>query len=271
MDQLLQGVVRYGTGRAAAIPERDVAGKTGTTTDFGDAWFVGFTPQLVAAVWVGYPDSLRPMMTEYHGEPVAGGTYPALIWKAFVEKALATEPAVPFPSPTSSYASSVRVTLRHGELERDNGVCRDTFSLAFFSGEEPPVADCKPNEVIVPDVRGNTLAIAKARLDAQPLASAVVYRPARAGERPGVVLGQDPGVGGRLSAWDKVTLVLGKAQHGVVPRVVGLPVGKAKDKLDELKVDVDVEGGSSGKVVAQRPRPGVAAAPGMRVVLSVGR
>ena len=93
INQLLQGVVRYGTGKAAALPGRQVAGKTGTTENYGDAWFVGYTPQLVAAVWVGYPDKLVPMLTEFHGKPVAGGTYPALIWKAFMTKALARDPA----------------------------------------------------------------------------------------------------------------------------------------------------------------------------------
>ena len=50
------------------------AGKTGTTENFGDAWFVGFTKELTIAVWVGYPDETRPMKTEFGGEPVAGGT-----------------------------------------------------------------------------------------------------------------------------------------------------------------------------------------------------
>ena len=60
IDSLLQGVVQHGTGVAAAIPGRQVAGKTGTTENFGDAWFVGFTPQIVTAVWVGYPNKLVP-------------------------------------------------------------------------------------------------------------------------------------------------------------------------------------------------------------------
>jgi penicillin-binding protein 1A len=270
MDDLLQGPVRYGTAKAAQLPDRQVAGKTGTTENFGDAWFVGFTPQLVTAVWVGYPDSLRPMLTEYHGKPVAGGTFPALIWKEFTEKALAGEPPASFPSAPSLYASPVNVTLRHGRLERDNGVCTNTRQLVFYSGEEPKnVADCKPNEVQVPDVRGNTLADAKARLAAQPLDALVVYRPARAGERPGVVLGQDPGVGGRLSAGDQVTLVLAKPQHGVVPRLVGLGVAEAKARLKSLHLDAEVRGAATGKVSAQQPRPGVAAAPGMRVVVAV--
>jgi penicillin-binding protein 1A len=80
---LLESVLRYGTGTAAAIPGF-AAGKTGTTENYGDAWFVGFDPRYTVAVWVGYPDRLRPMLTEYRGDPVAGGTYPALIWHDFM-------------------------------------------------------------------------------------------------------------------------------------------------------------------------------------------
>ena len=104
VTQLLQGVVTGGTGTAAALPDRPVAGKTGTTEAYGDAWFVGYTPQLVTAVWVGYPKGLRPMLTEYHGGPVAGGTFPAQIWKAFMQPALKLLGAAPksFPRrPTS--------------------------------------------------------------------------------------------------------------------------------------------------------------------------
>ena len=78
-QQLLAGVVTSGTGKAAQIGEF-AAGKTGTTENYGDAWFVGFNKELTVAVWVGYPDRLTPMETEYHGEPVAGGTFPAEIW-----------------------------------------------------------------------------------------------------------------------------------------------------------------------------------------------
>ena len=72
----------------AQVPGVFVAGKTGTTENYGDAWFVGWTREITVAVWVGYPDELRPMETEFAGEPVAGGTYPALIFKDFVEQAL---------------------------------------------------------------------------------------------------------------------------------------------------------------------------------------
>jgi penicillin-binding protein 1A len=78
-QELLAGVVASGTGKAAQIGEF-AAGKTGTTENYGDAWFVGFNEELTVAVWVGYPDEVKPMETEYHGGPVAGGTYPAEIW-----------------------------------------------------------------------------------------------------------------------------------------------------------------------------------------------
>ncbi|MBN1527652.1 MAG: transglycosylase domain-containing protein [Thermoleophilaceae bacterium] len=86
-QELLAGVVSGGTGKAAQIPEF-AAGKTGTTENYGDAWFVGFNKTWTVAVWVGYPDRLVPMETEYHGEPVAGGTFPAEIWHDFLLAAI---------------------------------------------------------------------------------------------------------------------------------------------------------------------------------------
>jgi penicillin-binding protein 1A len=83
-QQLLAGVIQGGTGQAAHIGEF-AAGKTGTTENYGDAWFVGFNQELTVAVWVGYPDRLKPMETEYRGGPVAGGTFPAEIWQDFME------------------------------------------------------------------------------------------------------------------------------------------------------------------------------------------
>jgi penicillin-binding protein 1A len=88
VTQILQTVVAYGTGKAAAIPGF-AAGKTGTTENYGDAWFVGWNERMTVAIWVGYPDRLVPMLTQYGGEPVAGGTYPALLWHNFMEQAIA--------------------------------------------------------------------------------------------------------------------------------------------------------------------------------------
>jgi penicillin-binding protein 1A len=78
--------VKAGTGTRAAIG-CPAAGKTGTTDSFNDAWFVGFTPRLATAVWVGYPNAQIEMNTEYHGGSVAGGTFPAEIWSDYMKQA----------------------------------------------------------------------------------------------------------------------------------------------------------------------------------------
>jgi penicillin-binding protein 1A len=88
---ILESVVRVGTGRVANLGAVRAWGKTGTTENYGDAWFVGATDKLSVAVWVGYPDGLTPMTTEYRGEPVAGGTLPAHIWHDFMVAALAID------------------------------------------------------------------------------------------------------------------------------------------------------------------------------------
>jgi penicillin-binding protein 1A len=88
LDSMLTGPVQSGTATAAAISGVIVAGKTGTTSNYADAWFVGWTPQLTTAVWMGYPDKLVPMTTLYNGGPVEGGTFPAIIWHAFMVQAL---------------------------------------------------------------------------------------------------------------------------------------------------------------------------------------
>ncbi len=90
--EMLSGVVRFGTARAANLgPDFPVYGKTGTTEDYGDAWFVGFTDQYTVAVWVGYPDAVKPMkppLFSYQGKPVAGGTWPTAIWASFMRSAV---------------------------------------------------------------------------------------------------------------------------------------------------------------------------------------
>ena len=92
VSSLLQSVVKQGTATRAQIPGVMVAGKTGTTENYGDAWFVGWTKEYTVAVWVGYPDEFKPMKTEFQGEPVAGGTYPAGIWKTFMQSLLKIDP-----------------------------------------------------------------------------------------------------------------------------------------------------------------------------------
>ena len=85
---IMQTVITRGTGKRAGLADGSfAAGKTGTTENSGDAWFVGFTDRMTVAVWVGYPDKLKPMLTEFAGRPVEGGTFPALIWHDFMTAA----------------------------------------------------------------------------------------------------------------------------------------------------------------------------------------
>jgi penicillin-binding protein 1A len=271
VNQILQKVVTSGTGRKAALSDRPAAGKTGTTENYGDAWFVGYTPQLAVAVWVGYANELIPMLTEYEDEPVAGGTFPALIWKTFMEEALDYLQAKPwyFDSPSLPYPVPVNVVQRGGQLMIDNGVCRGARSVWIFSEEGPKrTAGCKPNEVEVPRVVGSTLDEAKQRLAAQPLQYEVLYKPAARGQRLDVVLGQIPAKG-TMSAHDKVILVAAKPRFGVVPTVVGLPVERAVRRLERLNLQPAVVGGSTGRVIRQKPHGRIAAAPGLRIQLVV--
>src|SRR5581483_1453025 len=264
INQILQGVVSEGTGTRAQLADgRPVAGKTGTTENYGDAWFVGYLPQLVVAVWVGYPTELRPMLTEFHGEPVAGGTYPALIWRSFVESAIRAKGLQP-----ESFAYPRLPPPAPKRLVRRNGLWGNTIVVSYFEGRGPSkTADCKPNEVEVPNVVGDTYDAARARLAAQPLTPVVVYEPAKAGQRVGVVVRQLP-ASGRLSSFDKVTLVFAKAVHGTVPKVVGLTVPQARKRLLAMRLRPSLRG-LGNLVVGQHPGWDVAAGAGLPVTLFV--
>jgi penicillin-binding protein 1A len=85
---MLSYVISSGTGTQAQVGEF-AAGKTGTTENYGDAWFCGFIDKYTTCVWVGYPDEVKSMETEYNGGPVAGGTWPAIIWQNFMSQAIA--------------------------------------------------------------------------------------------------------------------------------------------------------------------------------------
>jgi penicillin-binding protein 1A len=278
LNSILQGVVQEGTGERAQLPDgRPVAGKTGTTENYGDAWFVGYTPQLAVAVWVGYPDRLEPMLTEFDGEAVAGGTYPALIWRAFMKRALAHlgEPAESFAAPAYSSVVPEQVVYRGNRWLVDNGNCRDAHTIVYFAGQEPQAqAPCKPNEVDVPHVVGASRGLAEQRLLSMPLTPEVIWRPAEPGEELGRVTSQIP-AGGTLSSWSTVRIVLPKPQFGRIPRVLGLTIRQARHRLASHRlagvVESYVDGGPEGRIVAQFPRAGRAAAPNMTIKLVLAR
>lgn len=105
LTQVLRDVISYGTGRRAGIG-RHAAGKTGTTQSYRDAWFVGFTPDLVASVWVGYPQAQIEMVPPRTPIRVVGGSYPAQIWTRFMSKALEDTPPSRFTRPKGAKSLS---------------------------------------------------------------------------------------------------------------------------------------------------------------------
>ena len=177
-----------------------------------------------------------------------------------------------FDLPPYLGGSSTWVVKRGGRWRLDNGYCRGSRLLVYFSGRAPDKeADCKPNEVAVPLVLGLTADGATARLAAQPLDARIVYKPARTGSVPGLVVDQFPR-GGGLSAGDEVTLVVSRARDGVLPNLVGSTIEDVGRELTRLKLKARAEtaSGRSGIVLRQSPKPGVAVAPGLTVTIVVG-
>ncbi len=124
--EVLETVLEYGTAHAAALGQF-AAGKTGTTSNYGDAWFVGWDHRYTVAVWVGFPNALVPMTTEYDGGPVLGGTFPALIWHNFmigamqIEKERAAEEVAKHPSTPAKRAGGASATGRVAETGSTTG------------------------------------------------------------------------------------------------------------------------------------------------------
>ena len=220
--------------------------------------------------------SCIPMLTEFHGHPVAGGTFPALIWKAFMTKALAYLKAppddvpvaarrcTPAPSPSSTAAGCSSSTTASAT----------TPSRWSSSAAKAPraVATCKPNEVEVPDVVGQTLAAAKTRLDG-PAAHAVDRLQARAGRRaarrrrravptPRDALGLRQGHA-RASR---------SRSTASIPRVVGLTLARAQARARPAAPRrARRRAARAARSSPSRRRPRRAAAPGISLTLTVKR
>ncbi|MGA7827195.1 MAG: penicillin-binding protein 1A [Geobacteraceae bacterium] len=131
ITNLMESVVTSGTGQRAKALGRPVAGKTGTTNDMKDAWFIGYVPQLIAGVWVGY-DHEKSL-----GAGGSGGQAAAPIWTGFMREALANTPVEPFvPPPDVSFVSIDPLT---GYLAREGQP--NSIMECFVAGTEPTEYD----------------------------------------------------------------------------------------------------------------------------------
>ena len=127
--QMLKDVMVYGTAKSLKkfSQERPSAGKTGTTDDYRDAWFIGYTPQVITGIWVGY-DKPRP-----GGKGFTGGAVAAPIWERFMRPALAAKPAVDFPN--TDTVVSVAIDPATGYLA--NSDCPERRDEFYIVGTEP--------------------------------------------------------------------------------------------------------------------------------------
>jgi penicillin-binding protein 1A len=137
ITHMLRGVVERGTGQAAKVLGRPIAAKTGTTNDYSNAWFIGFTPQLSTGVWVGY-DRPRSLGKDETGSRVA-----VPIWVTYMTKVLGDSPKDDFPVPE-------RVVLLPIDLDPSNE-CVRVVTMAFIRGTEPATT-CGPRRQSVPTV-----------------------------------------------------------------------------------------------------------------------
>jgi penicillin-binding protein 1A len=148
VTDLLRGVIDHGTGTAANIG-RPAAGKTGTASDFTNAWFVGYTPTLSTAVWMGNTTGQGPKQSllRIKGVPrVFGGTWPARTWKAFMSAALKDVPVTDFsqPAPIRSIADDLRRAARGGFDPGPRRNPSDVTEGSKFEFDVPPPKATEP-------------------------------------------------------------------------------------------------------------------------------
>ena len=127
---MLSLVVTSGTGEAAQVGDEFIWGKTGTTENYGDAWFVGGNDDITVAIWVGYADKLQPMEYEHAGGPVAGGTYPAEIFHDFM----------------SSWLELREARRLERGLKKDEGSDETAPVVPISPTDVPPAEQVEPTE-----------------------------------------------------------------------------------------------------------------------------
>jgi penicillin-binding protein 1A len=240
---LLEGVVTSGTATIAQLG-RPVAGKTGTGQDYRDAWFVGYIPQMVTGVWVGYSKALIPMrgLRVLGGGNAFGGTIAAPIWKALMLEAIKGLPVKDFPAPPPPEAGKVPdvVGLPQGQAEQ-------ILSRAHFTPRAVPMDSNQPEGIVaaqapsggaqvplgsivtiyvstgespkttVPNVVGLTEEAATKRLLNAGYGVSIHYQPVQQQANDGIVLAQNPTGGTNAQPGSTVNIVVGKDFPGPSP------------------------------------------------------
>jgi penicillin-binding protein 1A len=275
IDSILRSVITSPNGTAKAINDfpRPAFGKTGTTSNFVDAWFAGATPQLATAVWVGYVKHSTPMTTQYKGTPVFGGTLPAIAWAQFEKTALDGAPVQSFPTPVPPAAESVLVDSANGL--RTTSTCSRAVTEVFAVDKVPTAySHCSPTVAVMPDLSDMYPRNAKRIVDLSGLVPKVITVPALPGQKIGHVVGQSPGASAPAEIGRVVTIyVARKVVHVTVPKVLGKNESQARSALCVAGLKATVEHsplvGTKGKVVLQSPKALTEVPRGSHVTLEV--
>lgn len=288
----LEAVIDRGTGVRAQIG-RPAAGKTGTAQEYRDAWFGGYTPDLAAAVWVGYPEGEIEMKASCAGSEtpcrptrvlsgggVTGGSFPAEIWGDFMESALLGVPATDFTQPNVGLVTVV-IDSRTGCLAGSFTPDEYAVTATFAKGTEPE-KQCRSRRpgVRVPDVFSFPIDDARAVMERAGFEVVRVSEPSST-YPPGRVIGQDPDSGEKAPEGSTVTLYVSVAgeETAAVPGVLGYSRNHAESTLRnagfEVVVHIQPEGGrgrgrkNRNRVWKQSPAGGSEAEEGSTVTIWV--
>jgi penicillin-binding protein 1A len=210
---ILNEVVLYGTGTAANIGRPQI-GKTGTAMDHSDAWFVGAIPQMVAAVWIGYPQGQVPMEPPRTRITVYGGTWPAQIWRLLMLEASRGLPVTGFPNPDVGFVSvSVDASQQPYCLPNPFTLPQHIQSLQFIEGTEPTKVCTSPSSlqrVLIPSTLGSSEASAIDALTEAGFYVDVITAPST--QPNGTVIFQDPSAGTEAYQTSTVTITVSRAE-----------------------------------------------------------
>lgn len=230
---MLQGAVSHGTGTAAALYPWPVAGKTGTTQDYSNAWFVGYTRQVSTAVWVGFPGT-PDSLALYFGQSVFGGTLAAPIWHDYMARIMAGMPAVGFPSPPAPEVGTVPDVVGFKSERAQNVLANANFTpkaeivdSALPKGtviaQTPAggtsaelgalvtiqVSSGVPAKVKIPDVAGMSVDDARAALEAAGFVVEIAERHVSDPHNDGLVMAEDPAARTKALQGTVVTITVG--------------------------------------------------------------
>lgn len=277
---VLTDVIQYGTARSAGIG-RPAAGKTGTTEHYSDAWFVGFTPELATAVWVGYPQSRR-QMTSVHGRTVFGGTFPAEIWQKFMVRALKNIPATNFEQPRNG--------IIYVNIDKESGLLATAYCppeniiKVAVSKENRPKKYCNlhkaPPMAKIPNVIGMSVDEAQAALTGAGFTVEINSAPA-GGVPSKQVISQSPAEESEAPQGSIVTITVSADPNPNVklalPNLIGQTETQALATLSNLKLSGQIiyisvgESALNGKVILEQPLAGTQVSEGSTVILRVGK